>query len=477
MASTSMEAIKAAEIASALEQASAEIVSGIHIESTGGGDREALQGGPPGRALPEGILVLSEDPAARVDVVIVQHVESGIVQLGFADDFLAPEGFTMPAARVSVDGRTLHPLGVFPVAGGGGTEALHASSGAGWNLLGALRIPTGVAQHIAHFVDSRNKPNPGWIAMADGYAGEVNGPRVQNAKGTRVLLFVHGIFSSVSGAFSKLGLPGSGGTLDTLLERYDNNVFGYDHWTIAKTPLENAIDLLEALPDDAAWDVDLVCHSRGGLVTRALFVDPATASTPDLPQLDRIAELRKGRIANLRKVIFVAGANQGSPLASPERIRNFLKVAAVLASKTPGFTMDVVIGLVRAVLSAAYDLPSIRQLDGETSALIARLNRTPSLMDAPPVQVFGVRANFDPRGWTWTQAAAAVEAYLMPEPNDLVVPYGGVTVNPAIPDGRQLNFDADASQSLVWHTHYFEQCQTQAFLRTHLEGEASPPLP
>lgn len=36
--------------------------------------------------------------------------------------------------------------------------------------------------------------------------------------------------------------------MQALVNAYHGNVFGYDHWTISKTPLENALDLLDKIP-------------------------------------------------------------------------------------------------------------------------------------------------------------------------------------------------------------------------------------
>jgi hypothetical protein len=375
-----------------------------------------------------------------------------------------------------VESPGLYPRGFVPVAAGGDSDvALMAFESERFDVR-ALKIPLGavIAQHIARIAESRIKPDPGWIDMAKGYGQRASKKRLRAAKGQRVLVFVHGIISSIHGAFDDLGAPDDPHTtMGKLVDRYHGNVFGYDHWTISKTPIENTIELLNAMPQDAGWDVDIVCHSRGGLIVRALLADPDDASPLEVHELLDIRKLRQGRIAKVRSVIFVGGANQGSPLAHPTRVKGLLKVLAALASRFGCLALDALMALARASVSAAYRLPSIHQLDGETSELIADLNRAASLMDAPGVRVFGVRANFDPSGWDLTQLAAAIEAYVMPEPNDLVVPFDGVVAKPAIPSDRQLNFDADRAQSIVWHTHYFEHPRIQGFLLANLEVEAA----
>ena len=63
----------------------------------------------------------------------------------------------------------------------------------------------------------------------------------------RLLLFVHGTFSSTVGAFGALGIDQNGqGFLRTAISSYDA-VIGFDHKTLSLDPRENAEDLLARL--------------------------------------------------------------------------------------------------------------------------------------------------------------------------------------------------------------------------------------
>ena len=63
-----------------------------------------------------------------------------------------------------------------------------------------------------------------------------------------------------------------------MLRRY-RAVLGFEHWTLSKSPEENTKLLLEQLPKtwamngdpDAPLELDIICHSRGGLAVRALI--------------------------------------------------------------------------------------------------------------------------------------------------------------------------------------------------------------
>ncbi|WUI60523.1 hypothetical protein OG774_22620 [Actinomycetospora sp. NBC_00405] len=55
------------------------------------------------------------------------------------------------------------------------------------------------------------------------------------------------------------------------LERaYDGRIIAFDHPTASVPPEQNAKALLRLIPDDVHLELDIVCHSRGGLVARIL---------------------------------------------------------------------------------------------------------------------------------------------------------------------------------------------------------------
>ncbi|MDO7877721.1 CHAT domain-containing protein [Hymenobacter sp. ASUV-10] len=121
----------------------------------------------------------------------------------------------------------------------------------------------------------------------------------------RILLLVHGTFSSTVGAYTALTATPWGQTfLTAALNDYDL-VLGFDHPTLSVDPLENASDLLAAL-QTITWPapprVDVVAHSRGGLVFRCLVEHllPLTSFT-----------------WQLGRVVFVGVTNAGTLLAAP----------------------------------------------------------------------------------------------------------------------------------------------------------------
>src|SRR5471032_678665 len=405
---------------------------------------------------------------ARANLTVLQHKVSGCIQFVFPVQGAQPVPQLTPQAPGYAFGfiraRQLSDsvIGDRPAAAG----LLD------WGVKAALHVAQdSISLAVVREIEKHSKPE-GFIAMSRGYRALATPAELAAAQNQKVLLFVHGIFSSTGGAFGDLGtIDGAAGAncMRRLLERYDKRVFGYDHWTISKTPLQNAIDLLNAIPAGANWDVDIVCHSRGGLVVRSLLSLPAADARPANADLLRIAALRAGRIASVGKAYFVAAANQGSPLADPDDLRNFLNVAALLASGSSCLALDVVIGLAKYVVSSGFNLPSVQELNSG-STLIEDLNNSATMLAA--AATYFVRADFDFSASPLLSLGVYLDRYLMKVDNDLVVPYDGLAVPEfAVADDHWLNFGTPgAQQGKVWHTEFFGQPQTQDFLLTGLSS-------
>src|SRR6202008_2940188 len=91
---------------------------------------------------------------------------------------------------------------------------------------------------------------------------------------------------------------------------YEDRIFAFDHFTVSRTPDENARALLDALPKGPAV-FDVITHSRGGLVLRPL-VEMAKSLGPNAIRFQ------------LGRAVLVASPNDGTPLASPNRFEDFL---------------------------------------------------------------------------------------------------------------------------------------------------------
>lgn len=136
----------------------------------------------------------------------------------------------------------------------------------------------------------------------------------------RVLLFIHGTFSSTAGSYGALGAtPWGQAFLEGALASYDA-VVGFDHATLGDDPRENANDLwrrlkTEAFPLPPALDV--IAFSRGGLVFRYFAEELLPRLTP-APMLDR--------------TVFVGCTLSGTELASPQNWEQLLALYTNLAA-------------------------------------------------------------------------------------------------------------------------------------------------
>ncbi|QJD93445.1 hypothetical protein HH213_27210 [Duganella dendranthematis] len=375
-------------------------------------DLQPMLGTPP---LPAGLITDSE-------LHIVRHKDSGCVQFVFPGD-------ASPA-----------PLPGMPLA---------RQSGWDWIVQATVNTAAQMTQAMIDKIEAHHQPER-LLALRHGNRQTATPAELNAARGRKVLLLVHGVFSSTQGAFGDLDLQ-------PLLERYEGRVFGYDHWTIGRTPQQNAMNLLHRLPANAGWELDILCHSRGGLVVRSLLTDG----------MADIARARAGRIAKVGKVMFVAAANQGSPLASPDEIKHFLNVAALLASFSGSMALDLVIGLARMVVSLGFAQPSVQALASD-SALIGLLNRSNTLLTS--ASNYYARANFDYGDSVLERAGSLLSNVLIDSANDMVVPYDSVLLPNAAPDtGHMLSFgSAEQKQTAVWHTDFFRQAATRDFVLHNL---------
>ncbi len=143
----------------------------------------------------------------------------------------------------------------------------------------------------------------------------------------RILLFVHGTFSSTVGAFGTLGVVGAGPDfLRAAVDRYDA-VVGFDHPTLSVDPLANATDLLQRVRGvTGGVTFDVVCHSRGGLTTRSFAEYVLPPSGWD------------GRVGT---AVFVAATNNGTHLADPQRWNDLIDLTTNLAAVGAGALVAV----------------------------------------------------------------------------------------------------------------------------------------
>lgn len=278
----------------------------------------------------------------------------------------------------------------------------------------------------------------------------------------RALLFIHGTFSTAHGAFGALPQE----TMRTLHARYGGRVFAVNVFTLSDDPAANARWLLAQIPAGTRLDVDIVCHSRGGLVARALAEHGAAQGEEP--------RLRVGR------VVFIGAPNHGTPLADPDHMMEMIdRITSALNIAPTGAVTETLEAIVTAVKIIGHG--ALKSLEGLASMnpsgqFLARLNRPGDVS----TQYFAVAADYTPpegggffKLVTERAGDRLVDKVFGDAPNDLVVPTSGVSEKnggPAFPLPAASCFVFPAAQG-VMHTQYFSAAETAARLLAWLPGE------
>jgi hypothetical protein len=324
--------------------------------------------------------------------------------------------------------------------------------------------PSKVGQELTK-IDARLTPKQGlrqWTANGLSDPDPALKPQSPNGKG--ILLVVHGTFSESQAIFDQW-TSSQPAFLPWAVNRYDQ-ILAFDHPTLSVSPMLNALDLARRFRDCNA-PVDIVCHSRGGLVTRWFLeaFDHATLC---------------------RRAVFVGAPLYGTSLASPPNLRRvmswfsnlnkFVAQGAELGSSLMPF-LTVVSSLARftaMVAKVAADTPFFDAAVAMVPGLAA-MSRTSNNFEFTRLNSGGVAgANYfvikshykplDP-GWKFWEyfvdAKQRAAHFLFPGENDLVVDTNSMPVIGV--DGETMTAInhtrvCDLGESnTIYHTNYFRQ--------------------
>jgi hypothetical protein len=328
-----------------------------------------------------------------------------------------------------------------------------------------------VAAKLADW-DAGWNPKPGLKMWRNGKLLPVDPNDVSTAK--KILLIIHGTFSSADAITTPLAKQKF---LQRCLQdrRYDL-ILAFDHPSISVSPLINAVELTRALNGTEA-DIDVIAHSRGGLVTRWW--------------LEALGQSR----GNKRAVLFGSPLD-GTSLATAGCLRGWMSWFANLnhaisdasdAVKNifPPLTILSVLSRLGAVIGdVASKIPAIDVGVALAPGLMAMSRQGPELQRLNQnrkewPQYFAVMSDFQPEGVGWKfwrvlqdqpilRITDVVADRLFQGPNDLVVDNASTRVLSA---GGSLiktchNF---GSNSKVFHLNYFEQPESLKFVATSFE--------
>ncbi len=302
--------------------------------------------------------------------------------------------------------------------------------------------------------------------------------------GQKVLLLIHGTFSN-SHTFLTDGFKTLlNDALQKTKDRYDH-ILAFDHPTLSVSPMLNAFDLAARLRDRGdPKELDIICHSRGGLVTRWYCEAMAPASIK-------------------RRAILVACPLGGTSLAAPHRIRevfNLLTNVARVGSVAAGFLggpfflaakgiMGLTASLTGAltgpltdvVVSLIPGLDSQSRTGNNQELLRLHANTGSTIFNDPAgdVRYWSILSNFEPDtsgAWGFlrsfsrplTTLANRGADFVFEGPNDLVVDTASMT---EASRGRNLikALHDFGTNDKVHHTNYFKQEMTLLKIREAFE--------
>jgi CHAT domain len=284
----------------------------------------------------------------------------------------------------------------------------------------------------------------------------------------RSLLLIHGTFSNAASAYGSLA---NSQFFERIASLYGDRIFAFNHFTVSRTPEENARMLLNGLPD-MTFTFDVITHSRGGLVLRNL-VERAAVFGP---------LARRFRLGN---AVLVASPNEGTPLATPARWQDTVGWIANLLELFPDnpFTTGaefVANGLVWLARHASGDLPGLSSMDGH-GELIAELQAPPG---PPPDAYSALVSNYNPTANVLQRMIDTGVDQFFGSANDLVVPTeGGWRVDhsavPYVPGDRIGCYGPGGNLTLdsVTHIDFFSRQETVDFLVTALARQAQKLAP
>lgn len=275
--------------------------------------------------------------------------DNSVVEIGLEDGFslwLHPDSLKeLTGQTAKRDGPDSDDVLEIPVA----ISSASPQRGIGDFIIRSLRIfdidpVKSATAALAKIIDEKIVSRPGIYAW--GADGPLSADPVAVAESDKpILLFLHGTFSSTLGSFSGLAEVKHKEIWRALRETYGDHIYGLEHWTLSESPIQNAIQALEALPKDAV--LHIVSHSRGGLVGELLCrgggpvgwdapFSPAEFAlfpnqTDDLRQLSKLLSEKRPRVA---RFVRVACPARGTTLAGG-RLDVWLSLLANLLGLAP----------------------------------------------------------------------------------------------------------------------------------------------
>jgi pimeloyl-ACP methyl ester carboxylesterase len=276
--------------------------------------------------------------------------------------------------------------------------------------------------------------------------------RFDPAREHRVLLFIHGFGSNLQRSMPTQWIEAFGARYDAIL--------GYNHPTMTVDPLRNANTLSAMVPPDVRLNVDIVAHSRGGLVARSLVeLQPSVQNI------------------KLHRLITCGTPHAGTLLADSERWDRLVSLGFTTASWLSTLAGVGIAGafvpralelVLRAGSQFVLDLDGIQAMD-PSSRFLKQLNAPSNFIK--DVRYSAVSSSFNP--WiieklNYREALTSMAAQVfMQAPNDLIVPTPSMS---SIDQPESTLLGGRTFETDVNHFGYFDHETIQTFAEQFFFG-------
>ena len=354
------------------------------------------------------------DPGEQWGQVILYTDEAGVTTWNFArDEANRIDATRGRGTRTYVIRRRVNSAEAQP-----GTRGLVGM--VGMKVLKVLAFPLldpvvgEVSDFFAGLWEAKKRPYRVRLFTPDDYAAPnvapISDSDWQRLSRGRALMLVHGTFSRAHTAFGSLPRE----YVAALDRRYRGRVFAFDHFTLSEDPRQNVEWLTQQIPAGLSLDLDIISHSRGGLVSRVLAERQAQLSLGD-------------RSLRIRRIVFVATPNAGTVLANPGYIGDFIDAYTNILNFFPDNgvteTLEAIIAVVKQIaVAAAKGLDGLSSMRPE-GPFLTELNQTPRV----GTRYFALASNYEPSD---TGLIAYAKDVLLDKifaaDNDLIVPTAGV---------------------------------------------------
>jgi hypothetical protein len=297
------------------------------------------------------------------------------------------------------------------------------------------------------------------LAPVPGDAGDL-----RRLDGVRALLLLHGTTSTTAGAFARLADQEP--LLERLRLRYGGRILGFNHHTMGRSVAENVQEFLDAFQGaPGRYTFDVLCHSRGGLLARALAARSGGGTLGG-----RALRVPEGVELAIDRIAFVATPNAGTVMAQPEGIPGLVERLTNVVNRLPDSAPVIAAGALLALAAATLEatLPRLPGLADQVpgSDLQQELGASPPNGD----RWFALTAEYRASGNLVSAVrSGAMDRIFGGTRNDLVVPTEGVSATPffALPPARVVEFPPDRE---VHHSAFFQQPEMERVVEW-MEGD------